>query len=143
MARTAKKDDPIEAPAEPPAEELGNRVVFALYGPQGGFQEPFVRECALADAVAEIPGPLFARAGKLYWLDPTTPGAVKEASGAVLTEAVTKFVVTQQVVNRGSADKPYYRIEYTSYTPTQKEIWNLLSAKTRKEGSLIARVREA
>jgi len=45
-ARSAQKDD-LQPPAEgaiPPAEELGNRVVFALYGPQGGFQEPFVRE---------------------------------------------------------------------------------------------------
>jgi hypothetical protein len=65
----------------------------------------------------------------------------RRASAKVLTGVIEQHVVTQRAVGTpGQAD---WRIEYTPYKPSWKEVRGLLTATTWKTGSLIARVGEA
>jgi len=108
---------------------------------RGQFRDPYADICALADAVAgATSAELFNHNGRLIWL---REGTLAQVTLDALHEIVAKNVVTQRLVNRGTADAPNWELVYSPCEPSRKELVTLITADSLKTGSLAARVMKA
>jgi len=66
-------------------------------------------------------------------------GALVPVTRSILLEIITKNVATPRLTNRGTEDDPNWTCVYAPLVPDEKTLRTLLTAETRKEGSLLAR----
>jgi hypothetical protein len=95
---------------------LAVNIFGAFAGSACGGRDPYEDLNSLADAVADS-AEIFNHDGCLVWLN---AGALIPVSGTVLREIITKHVVTQRLVNHGTAEEPNWTLVYSPYEPTQK-----------------------
>ena len=108
-------------------DKLNGRIVFL---PRGRDQREDLN--ILADAIAASDADLFEG----IWI---TAGKCISITPDVLRKICTKYVVTKHA--RETADG--WKVEYWPYEPDEMTLRALLMAKTREDGSLIARLPKA
>jgi hypothetical protein len=121
-------------------DALNGRKIYAKRGPAtGGFQDASAEICNLSDTVAAAAeGKLILKDGRLLWLK---EGQLIEVSINVLREFISTHVVSQRLVNQGTADKPNWALKFTRLQLTGPTLRTLLSPGTLRDGSLIPRMR--
>jgi len=120
-----------------------HRYVFAERGSASGkgFVDPYESLNNLALLIAEATRDcLFEHDGRLFIL---REGKLVAATLDALVTLIAERVVTQRLVNRGTADAPSYELAYAPLEVTPGQVRSLLTADSYKSGSLPARVWKA
>jgi hypothetical protein len=117
-------------------DQLNGRQIFnwQAQGPRD-YQQWEKDINSLADAVSEA-APIYNHDGMLVWLK---DGKLIQVAGNVLHEIIRQYVVTPQLVNNNGI----WTCDYLPFVAPEQAVRTLLTAETRKDGSLIARAPKA
>jgi hypothetical protein len=107
-----------------------------LYAPRS--DDPYVNLSLLADLIAKLPD-IFEHEGRLVWLN---AGVLHFVNKDLLPKIVREHIVTQVLVNRGTAEKQNWERVFRPLEVDQRTLI-LLLREPRERGGLFGRVPKA